>query len=183
MRRDHLLALLRDPGHLAHPKDAAVQREVPMSKSLARVKAALRDAGIASDVLEMASDTRTARQAAAAGCALDQIAKSILFQGESGRLYLFLTAGGNQVDGAKATALVGEPLGRADADTVRAVTGFAIGGVAPLGHLTPSPVHMDPRLMDFATIWAAAGTPRHIFPCAPSDLHRACGATLAPFTT
>ncbi|MCU0816444.1 MAG: YbaK/EbsC family protein [Cypionkella sp.] len=155
-----------------------------MSKSLARVKAALAAAGLTTDILEMSAETRTAPQAAhAAGCALDQIAKSILFQGASGRLYLFLTAGGNQVDPARATALAGEPLHRADADTVRAVTGFAIGGVAPLGHLTPSPVFMDPRLMDFPTIWAAAGTPRHIFPCAPADLHRATAATLAPFTT
>lgn len=155
-----------------------------MSKSLARVNAALSQAGIPTDILEMDAETRTAPQAAAAaGCALDQIAKSILFQGESGRLYLFLTAGGNQVDPARATALASEPLHRADADTVRAVTGFAIGGVAPLGHLTLSPVFMDPRLMDFPTIWAAAGTPRHIFPCAPTDLHRATAATLAPFAT
>ncbi len=154
-----------------------------MSKSLARVSAALRTAGLDAQPVEMAAETRTAEQAAeAAGCALDQIVKSILFQGESGRLYLFLTAGGNRVDAARASALAGEPLGRADGQTVREVTGFAIGGVAPLGHLTPLPVWIDPRLMEFALVWAAAGTPRHIFPAAPDDLARAASATPAAFT-
>jgi len=154
-----------------------------MSKSLARVVHALEQAGVAATPLEMPGETRTAEQAAtAAGCALDQIVKSILFQGESGRLYLFLTAGGNLVDAGRASALAGEPLGRADGKTVREVTGFAIGGVAPLGHLTPLPVWMDPRLMGFAEVWAAAGTPRHIFAIAPAVLQAASGAELADFT-
>jgi prolyl-tRNA editing enzyme YbaK/EbsC (Cys-tRNA(Pro) deacylase) len=155
-----------------------------MSKSLARVTAALHASGLSIAPLEMPAETRTAAQAAeAAGVTIDQIAKSILFAGAtSGQLYLFLTAGGNQVDPDRAAALAGEPLGRADINTVRAVTGFAIGGVAPVGHLTPLPTWFDPRLMEFAVIWAAAGTPRHIFPIAPADLHRITGATLAPFT-
>lgn len=153
-----------------------------MSKSLARVTAALRTAGLAAEPVEMAAETRTAEQAAeAAGCALDQIVKSILFRGQSGRLYLFLTAGGNRVDAVRASALAGEPLGRADGQTVREVTGFAIGGVAPLGHLTPLPVWIDPRLMEFPLVWAAAGTPRHIFPVAPAELARAANATPAAF--
>ena len=155
-----------------------------MSKSLARVTAALHAAGLDIAPLEMPAETRTAAQAAeAAGVTIDQIAKSILFAGStSGRLYLFLTAGGNQVDPDRAAALAGEALGRADINTVRTVTGFAIGGVAPVGHLTPLPTWFDPRLMEFPLIWAAAGTPRHIFPIAPADLHRITGATLAPFT-
>ena len=155
-----------------------------MSKSLARVTAALAAAGLDIPPFEM-GDCRTAQAAAmAAGCTQDQIVKSILFAGQtSGRLYLFLTAGGNQVDLAKASALTGEPLGRAEARQVRDVTGFAIGGVSPVGHLTQSPVFMDPRLMDFAQVWAAAGTPRHIFPIAPQDLARITGAQLADFTT
>ncbi len=154
-----------------------------MSKSLARVVAALKAAGVDTVPLEMPGETRTAVQAAeAAGCALDQIVKSILFKGEaSGRLYLFLTAGGNQVDAGLAAALAGEPMGRADADEVRHVTGFAIGGVSPVGHLTPLPVWFDPRLLDFAVIWGAAGTPRHIFPIAPAELLRVTGATVAGF--
>jgi prolyl-tRNA editing enzyme YbaK/EbsC (Cys-tRNA(Pro) deacylase) len=154
-----------------------------MSKSLARVVTALRAAGLSVDPVEMPGETRTAEQAAqAAGCALDQIVKSILLQGDSGRLFLFLTAGGNRVDPARAMPLAGEPLGRADVDMVRKVTGFAIGGVAPIGHLTPLPVWMDPRLMAFPVIWAAAGTPRHIFPIAPRDLQLAANATVAAFS-
>lgn len=155
-----------------------------MSKSLARVIAALNDAGLKTAPVEMPAETRTAQQAAdAAGCALNQIVKSILFQGQSGQLYLFLTAGGNQVDVAKASALAGEPLGRAEINIVRTVTGFAIGGVAPVGHLTPCPSWMDPTLMGFDRIWAAAGTPRHIFPAAPKALAQAAGAKVAEFTT
>ncbi len=153
-----------------------------MSKSLARVQAAMQAAGVAGAPLEMPGETRTAAQAAtAAGCALDQIVKSILFGGERG-LYLFLTAGGNQVDAAKASALAGEPLGRADANQVRAVTGFAIGGVSPLGHLTALPLWMDPTLLTFPTVWAAAGTPRHIFAIAPTQLQQVTGAMVADFT-
>jgi prolyl-tRNA editing enzyme YbaK/EbsC (Cys-tRNA(Pro) deacylase) len=155
-----------------------------MSKSLARVTAALKAAGLDITPLETPGETRTAQQAAdAAGVHLDQIVKSILFAGESrNHLFLFLTAGGNQVAPDRATALAGEPLGRADIATVRAVTGFAIGGVAPVGHLTPIPTFFDPRLLDFAEVWAAAGTPRHIFPIAPTDLLRITKATTAPFT-
>jgi prolyl-tRNA editing enzyme YbaK/EbsC (Cys-tRNA(Pro) deacylase) len=156
-----------------------------MSKSLSRVVAALQAAGVAAVPVEMAAETRTAEQAAAAaGCALDQIVKSIILQGAvTGRLHLFLTAGGNRVDMAAATALAGEALGRADADTVRRVTGFAIGGVAPVGHLDPLPVHADPRLLAFDVVWAAAGTPRHIFAIAPEVLVRITGATVAPFAS
>ena len=155
-----------------------------MSKSLARVIAALHAAGLDITPVETAVETRTAQQAAdAAGVHLDQIVKSILFAGEAtGRLFLFLTAGGNQVDPDHAPALAAEPLGRADIATVRATTGFAIGGVAPVGHLTPIPTFFDPRLLDFAEVWAAAGTPRHIFPIAPQDLLRITGATPARFT-
>ncbi|MCA3449124.1 MAG: YbaK/EbsC family protein [Rhodobacter sp.] len=155
-----------------------------MSKSVARVRAALDAAGVAFDLREMAAETRTAEQAAAAaGCALDQIVKSVLFRGTgSGQLRLFLTAGGNRIDPDRAGALAQEPLERADAALIRAETGFAIGGVAPLGHLKPCALWMDPRLMDFAVVWAAAGTPRHIFAIAPATLRRITGAALAGFT-
>lgn len=153
-----------------------------MSKSLARVRRALEEAGLPAEIVEMPDSTRTAEEAAAAaGCGLDQIVKSIVFQGASGSIFLFLTAGGNRVDAAAASALAGEKLGRADADTVRAVTGFAIGGVAPLGHLTPVPVFWDPRLSQFDAVWAAAGTPRHIFRAEPAALKAAAGAREAKF--
>lgn len=154
-----------------------------MSKSLARVTAALKAAGLDAVPIEARGEIRTAEAAAAdAGVAVDQIVKSILFQGTSGRLFLFLTAGGNLVNPAKSAALAGEALSRAEVEVVRAVTGFAIGGVAPLGHLTPCPTFADPRLLDFAEVWAAAGTPRHMFRAAPQDLVRATGAIIADFT-
>lgn len=154
-----------------------------MSKSMARVICALEAAGLRADIHAL-GEARTAAQAAAvAGCHIDQIAKSIIFAGaDSGQAVLFLTAGGNQVDAGRASALAGEDLGKADAALIRAQTGFAIGGVAPVGHLHPIRAYLDPRLMEFAVIWAAAGTPHHIFPIAPADLHRLTGAQLADFT-
>ncbi len=155
-----------------------------MSKSLKRVKAALADAGIEAEIMETGTDTRTAAQAAeVAGCHVDQIAKSIIFRGEtSGTAILFLTAGGNRVSDVKASSVAGEALGKADAALIRAQTGFAIGGVSPVGHLTPIRAFMDPRLAEFDTVWAAAGTPHHIFPIAPDVLERLTDAVVAEFT-
>ncbi len=155
-----------------------------MSKSLKRVKKALEDAGIETEIRELGL-ARTAQQAAdVAGCEIDQIAKSMIFRGEdSGEAILFLTAGGNQVDTDKASTVAGEQLGKADAALIRAQTGFAIGGVAPIGHLNPIRAFLDPRLLDFDVIWAAAGTPHHIFELHPSDLPRLTGAQAADFTS
>lgn len=154
-----------------------------MSKSLRRVRTALEASGVAFAVQEMQAETRTAPQAAlAVGCALDQIVKSLLFCGQnSGRLALFLVAGGNQLSEAKAALALQEPLSRADAPMVRAITGFAIGGVAPIGHLTELPVFMDPALMAFDTVWAAAGTPNHVFSIAPPALLQISKARLTEF--
>ncbi|MEO1641591.1 MAG: YbaK/EbsC family protein [Pseudomonadota bacterium] len=156
-----------------------------MSESLKRVVAALADAGLDVSPLELGPETRTALQAAdAAGCALDQIAKSVILAGtESGAAILFVTAGGNQVDVGKASKAAGEPLGKADAALIRAQTGFAIGGVAPIGHLSPISAFFDPRLLDFDVIYAAAGTPRHIFPIDPHTLQRISKAQVTDFTT
>ena len=155
-----------------------------MSKSRRRVRRALEEAGLPVTVREMEGDCTTAAAAAATlGVEVDRIAKSILFRGESGAMYLFLTAGTNAVDAARAAALAGEALSRPDAATVRAETGFAIGGVAPVGHLCPVTAFADPRLWDFATVWAAAGTPRDVFEVAPDDLARAAGARRTAFTT
>ncbi len=156
-----------------------------MSKSLKRVIAALNDAGLDITPLEMGSETRTAQQAAdAAGCMLDQIAKSVIFAGRnSGKAILFVTAGGNQVDADKATTAAGEPLGKADAALIRSQTGFAIGGVAPVGHLNPIRAFIDPRLLEFDLIYAAAGTPRHIFPIDPDRLVALTGGQVTDFTS
>lgn len=154
-----------------------------MSKSLKRVEAALAAAGLAADIREMQASTRTAAEAAAAvGCEVDQIVKSIIFRGEAtGHVVLFLTAGGNRVDDARASAVAGQPLGKADADLIRAETGFAIGGVSPIGHLTPVTAYLDPRVLAFDTVWAAAGTPRHVFAIAPATLLKLTGASVAEF--
>ena len=153
-----------------------------MSKSVARVAGALQDAGLTAEIIEP-GPSRTAEEAAeACSCALDQIVKSLIFQGESGRIYLFLTAGGNRLDPARAAQVAGEALGRADAATVRRETGFSIGGVAPVGHLNPPAIFADPRLLEFGQVFAAAGTPRHVFATEPRALFAACGATIAGFT-
>ena len=155
-----------------------------MSKSLKRVRAALDAAGAETEIRETAL-ARTALDAATAlGVEVDQIAKSIIFRGTtSGEAILFLTAGGNQVDAEKAAACAGEPLDRADAALVRAQTGFAIGGVSPVGHLSPIRAFFDPRLLEFAIIWAAAGTPHHVFSMKPDDLAKISDAQISDFTT
>jgi prolyl-tRNA editing enzyme YbaK/EbsC (Cys-tRNA(Pro) deacylase) len=158
--------------------------EPPMSKSMKRVKRALEEAGVSVEIKELGLARTAAQAAEAAGCHLDQIAKSIIFRGEdSGEALLFLTAGGNQVCADKASALAGEPLGKADAALIRAQTGFAIGGVAPVGHLNPIRAFLDPRLLDFEVIWAAAGTPHHIFALDPQLLRPLTGAQQADFTS
>lgn len=154
-----------------------------MSKSLKRVRAALETAGIDTRIVETPL-ARTAQDAAdAVGCDVDQIAKSIIFRGEtSNTAILFLTAGGHRVDPAKATALAGEPLGKADAALVRSQTGFAIGGVSPVGHLNPIRAFFDPRLAEFDQIWAAAGTPHHVFTAKPSEIQQLTDAQTSDFT-
>jgi len=154
-----------------------------MSKSLKRVKSVLRDANLDITPLEMDADTRTSQQAAdAAGCHVDQIGKSVIFCGlDSGTAILFITAGGNRVDADKASAIAGEGLGKADAALIRQQTGFAIGGVSPVGHLNPIKAFIDPRLLEFDTIWVAAGTPRHIFEIAPTTLINMASAQVSDF--
>lgn len=154
-----------------------------MSKSLKRVKRVLEEASVSTELRET-GEARTAQMAAdELGVGVDQIAKSIVFRGEtSGEAILFLTAGGNTVDTELAAALAKEPLGKADAALVRAQTGFAIGGVSPVGHLNPIRAWLDPRLLEFETVWAAAGTPHHVFGIAPADLIALSGATPSNFT-
>ncbi|MGR3615849.1 MAG: YbaK/EbsC family protein [Paracoccaceae bacterium] len=154
-----------------------------MSKSLKRVQTALDAADIETKIVKT-EQSRTAQEAAdAVGCELNQIVKSIVLQGEgSGGLTLFLTAGGHQVSMVKASALAGEPMQRADSKLVRSVTGFAIGGVAPVGHLQPIACFIDPDLLNFDTVWAAAGTPQHVFAIDPASLRQISDAQSADFT-
>jgi prolyl-tRNA editing enzyme YbaK/EbsC (Cys-tRNA(Pro) deacylase) len=143
-----------------------------------RVQEALTALGCTARVREMSTTTRTAADAAAAcGCAQGAIVKSLIFRGAaSGRGILVLTSGTNRVHEKRLGRQLGEALERADADFVRTATGFAIGGVPPLGHATVMRVVMDRDLTDFPMIWAAAGTPRAVFPTTPAELERLTGA-------
>ena len=148
-----------------------------------RVVEAAAGSGISIDVVEYPDGTRTAVDAAAAvGCEVGQIVKSLIFALDDG-LVLALTGGSNRVDTDRLAELAGgEHCGRADADTVRAVTGYAIGGVPPFGHEHRVPTFIDPDLLAHGVVWAAAGTPRHVFPIDPADLQRIANATPANFT-
>lgn len=154
-----------------------------MSKSVARVRRALAEAGLMIEPVETGDATTAQMAAGLVGCDVAQIAKSIMFRDEnSGTALLFVTSGANRVDPARASAVAGAPLGKADAALIRAQTGFAIGGVSPVGHLTPPRAFFDPHLLDFPQVWAAAGTPRHLFGIAPARLLEISGATVADFT-
>ncbi|MEM9133080.1 MAG: YbaK/EbsC family protein [Actinomycetota bacterium] len=154
------------------------------SESVQRVIDAGAACGLAVEVEEFPDGTRTAADAAAAvGCKVDQIVKSMIFDAD-GEIVLALTSGAHQVDGAALAALAGvDACDRADPEQVRAVTGYAIGGVAPIGHTTPVRTWVDPHLLTFERIWAAAGTPRHVFAVDPRALVEATGAVAAEFTT
>jgi prolyl-tRNA editing enzyme YbaK/EbsC (Cys-tRNA(Pro) deacylase) len=146
--------------------------------SAGRVSAAAAALGLDPAIIEMPASTRTAEEAArACGCAVGQIVKSLVFRGEdTGRTYLLLVSGVNRVDEKRAAETIGEALKRPDADHVRAVTGYAIGGIPPFGHDTPLPTYMDRDLLGFVEIWAAAGTPRCVMKLAPAALREATGA-------
>lgn len=132
-------------------------------------------------VLEFAVPTRTAAEAAAAiGCTVAEIAKSLLFRTrETGRPVLVVAGGVNRVDENKVAALIGEKIARADADFVREKTGFAIGGVPPVGHAVAPATLIDADLLTFAAIWAAAGTPNAVFKLTPAELVEMTGGRVA----
>ena len=146
--------------------------------SALRVQDAARARGLDIAVAEMAESTRTAEEAASAcGCAVAQIVKSLVFRGAaSGKPYLMLVSGSNRLDEKAVAAVLGESLARPDAAYVRDVTGFAIGGIPPLGHATPMQVFIDEDLLAYETVWAAAGTPRAVFAVDPKRLADAAGA-------
>jgi prolyl-tRNA editing enzyme YbaK/EbsC (Cys-tRNA(Pro) deacylase) len=129
--------------------------------------------GPAYQVVEFDASTRTSEDAAAAiGCTVAEIAKSLIFKSTEGRPVLVIASGINRVDERKVQALLGGKIGRADADFVRDMTGYAIGGVPPIGHATPPIVVIDRELERFAAVWAAAGTPNAVFRITPADLVR-----------
>jgi prolyl-tRNA editing enzyme YbaK/EbsC (Cys-tRNA(Pro) deacylase) len=147
--------------------------------SVERVRAALAAAGHADSIQAFPEGTRSAAEAAAAvGCEVAQIAKSIVFRAGE-RAVLVIASGANRVDTTKVEAATGFHVKRADGGWVRDVTGFAIGGVAPLGHLTPPVVLVDEDLFRFDRVWAAAGSPMHVFATRPGDLLRLSGGRRA----
>jgi Cys-tRNA(Pro) deacylase len=126
------------------------------------------------EVLEFTESTRTAEEAAAAiGCSVAQIAKALIFRtADTSQSVLVVASGSNRVDEKKIAQQVGEKIVRADADFVREKTGYAIGGVPPIGHATTPIVLLDEDLLEFDNIWAAAGTPNAVFNLTPAQLQQ-----------
>ena len=149
-------------------------------RSTDRVRAAAEAAGLPLEIREMPQSTRTAEEAAAAcGTSVAQIVKSLIFRrATSGAPLLLLVSGKNRVDEKAIRAALGDTLKRVDANEVRDLTGFAIGGVAPLGSLTPLPTFMDADLMAFDVVWAAAGAPSAVFAAEPAALAAATRAAI-----
>ena len=145
-----------------------------LSPSAQKIQDLLKSLGYDYTVIEHAESTRTAQEAAErAGCELGQIVKSLIFKGRTtGKPILVLTSGANRVDEKRIGEYAGERVSRADADFVRAVTGFAIGGVPPIGHAQKMETYLDEDFLQFDTVWAAAGTPNAIFELKIGDLHK-----------
>jgi prolyl-tRNA editing enzyme YbaK/EbsC (Cys-tRNA(Pro) deacylase) len=143
-----------------------------LSSSARKVQKALAACGLTCEVLEMPQTTRTAEEAArAVGCGVGQIVKSLVFQGKQTRLPILVAASGvNRVNEKKLARLVSEPILKADAGFVRETTGFAIGGVPPLGHAKRMRIFIDEDLFQYGEIWAAAGNPRAVFKLTPDEL-------------
>ena len=148
--------------------------------SALKVQAAAEQLGLSIDVREMSQSTRTAEEAAAAcGVGVGQIVKSLIFLGAtSGNPYLLLVSGSNRVNEKGVAAHLGETLKRPNADAVRKLTGFAVGGIPPFGHAAPLPTFIDRDLLQYGVVWAAAGTPAAVFAADPARLRDAIKATV-----
>lgn len=143
-----------------------------MSDSVERVRVALLAAGHADTISMFPDGTRTAQDAAnAVGCTVAQIAKSIVLRAGE-QVVLVIASGANRVDLTKLAARLGQPVKPAEGRWVRDNTGFAIGGVAPLGHASPPRIFIDADLLALDPIWAAAGSPRHVFRTSAAELVR-----------
>jgi len=152
----------------------------PLSPSAQRVQDALAGAGLECTVVEHATPARTSAEAAAIlGCSVAEIAKSLIFRCGEQDAVLVIASGANRVDERKVAALVGRPIGKADAPRVRELTGYAIGGIPPLAHATALPTLIDRDLLRYTLVYAAGGTPNAMFPIRPADLVRVSGGTIA----
>jgi len=143
-----------------------------LSVSAQRVQEVLRNQGLDCEVLELPQSTRSAKEAAeAVGCAVAQIAKSIVFRTrETQRPILVIASGPNRINEARISELIAEPIEKADAEFVKKRTGFSIGGVAPVGHTERPQIFIDEDLFKYQEIWAAAGTPHAVFRLTPKEL-------------
>jgi prolyl-tRNA editing enzyme YbaK/EbsC (Cys-tRNA(Pro) deacylase) len=153
---------------------------MPLSSSAQKVQDALKQLEYHYEVIEFTESTRTAEEAAErAGCEIGQIVKSLVFQGKkSGKPILILTSGANRVDIKRIKDHVEEKVGRADPAFVRERTGFAIGGIPPLGHLHPIATYVDEDLLQYEEIWAAAGTPNAVFKLDAAELPKMTGGKI-----
>lgn len=143
-----------------------------LSTGVQRVQQALQRKGFPLKIVELAASTRTAKDAASAiGCSVEQIVKSLIFRTcETHRPILIVASGSNRVNEEMLAELIGEAIERPDANFVREQTGFAVGGVAPIGHSKPLETFIDEDLLQFEIIWAAAGTPFAVFQLTPNEL-------------
>jgi prolyl-tRNA editing enzyme YbaK/EbsC (Cys-tRNA(Pro) deacylase) len=153
-----------------------------LSPSVQKVQDAIRNLGFSIEVVELEATTRTSADAAqAVGCKAEQIAKSLIFQTKTThRPILIIASGSNRVNEKRITELISEPIGKADADYVRQHTGFAIGGVPPVGHLEKLEILIDEDLLQYEEVWAAAGSPHAVFRLTPSDLVKMTGGRVTP---
>lgn len=144
----------------------------PTNATAIKFQELLKEKGLSGEVVEFEETTRTAADAAAAiGCAVGQIVKSLIFKAHpSWQAVLVLTSGANRVDEKLVEATIGEKLGKADADFVRTATGYAIGGVPPFGYPHLAHTYLDDDLLMYEEIWAAGGTPNAVFPLKPGEL-------------
>ncbi|HSB04114.1 MAG TPA: YbaK/EbsC family protein [Thermodesulfobacteriota bacterium] len=153
-----------------------------LSPSVQKVQDALTALGFSIQIVELQATTRTSVEAAqAVGCRVEQIAKSLVFQGkQTNRSILVVASGPNRVNEKRIAELVSEPIGKADADFVRQHTGFVIGGVPPIGHIEKLEIFIDEDLLQYGEIWAAAGSPHAVFKLTPSVLIKMTDGRVTP---
>ena len=151
-----------------------------LKSSAQRVQEAFQDLGLTCEVVQMRKTTRTAEDAArAVGCEVGQIVKSLVFKGkQSQRPFLVVASGANHVNEKRLGRQISEPVKMANADFVREMTGFAIGGVPPLGHRHPITIFIDEDLLAYKEIWAAAGTPHAVVKLTPDELKMVTNGTV-----
>ncbi len=154
--------------------------DISLSRKANMVQDALKNAGVELQVQELSASTRTAAEAAAAvGCTVEQIAKSLVFcTADSNEPILVITSGGNRVNESALGKTIGSALKKASADFVQEKTGYAIGGIPPVGHVQPIRTFIDQDLLQYDVIWAAAGTPHAVFRLRPQELQHITKGTV-----